>query len=228
MITRHFNRKYAEITMSGSFRFGTIEGYRPADQAQLGRFSDYQEGLQREVFHSRTGIYNIKLDDGVLSDNTIIGFSDPVAIEYRVNDYCSCSSIGDFEKERALLLRSRGNPDIDYYVVYDLRKLLSAIDLTISERSDLAHLTAISRKVEYGQKDRHWRIEEQYTHKEDRDHLAVWLGNAFVKSPDYCHEEEVRILLTDLKEAGGLRSEFSEVILKDERIAEAIVASGAF
>ncbi|WP_221830457.1 hypothetical protein [Paracoccus yeei] len=227
-ITRHFNKNITSITLRGSYRFGTIEGYRPADCAQVGRFSDHQEGIQREIFHSRSGIFNAKIGSATFENVSIDGFENPIAVEYEVNDYCSCSSVGDFSHDRAIMLRERGNPDIDYYSVYDLPKLIEAISEILKEKEDTAHLSVICRAVSYGEKDRHWQVEDRYDHTEQRDHLAVWLGNAFVKSPDYSHEAEIRMLIIDPSKPGQLASGSTYITLNDQRIADAIVDHGSF
>lgn len=227
-ITRHIPRRLLPITLEGSFRFGSIASYRPKDSQLHGRFSDYQEGRQREIFRSHSGIYNVKVEGVNLSDVRISGFENPIVIIYEVNDLCSCSSIGEFSSNRAATLRSRGNGDVNAYVVYDVGRLITAISDILAEHDDTANMGIIVRKVVYGEKDRHWVIQDRYENTQDRDFLAVWLGNVFVKSLDYIHEEEVRIVITDKDRAGQLSDAIDSKIFKDERIAAAIVAHGNF
>ena len=237
-ITRHFNkdayttsdeRSLRDLTLSGSYHFGTISGYRPADNRLVGgRLGDVQEGLQRQVFKSRNGSYNADIDGMNLKDVKIVGFDDPVAIEYRVNDYCSCASIGKFSLERALTLRAKGNEDVNYYAVYDLSKLMTAIQEILLEDTSKRNFKILSRPVLYGQKDRVWDVEAGFQHREARDHLAVWLGTAFVKPSNYMHEEEIRLILLDPERAGNLPDNAGSVSWVDARIAAAIVEHGSF
>lgn len=237
-ITRHFNKdsdttsgetSLGDLILSGSYHFGTISGYRPADNRLVGgRHGDVQEGLQREVFSSRSGIYNANIEGLGLNNVRISGFENPVAIEYRVNDYCSCASIGNFLRKRALTLRDKGNDDINYYAVYDLSKLMAAIQEILLEDSSKQHYKIISRSVSYGQKDRIWEVEHDFHHKEARDHLAVWLGTAFVKPSNYAHEEEIRLILLDPARAGNLPKNTGSVSWVDARIAASIVDHGPF
>lgn len=228
VVTRHIKKDLLESTLRGSFKFGTISRYRPADSAQIGRFSDYQEGLQRNVFRSRDGNYDLHIDGSSFSNVSITGHENPIVFQFEVNEYCSCSSRGGFDPERAQLIRERGNPDLDTYVVYNLEKLISILATIISESKDKRHLKLIAREVEYGAKDRHWEIEGFVSGSLDTDPLNIWLGNIFVKSRDYEHEDELRIILLDPAKAGLLPEEAEHVILNDHRIASAIIDHGHF
>ena len=227
-VTRHFNKDLLARTLSGSFRLGTISQYRPADSSQIGRFSDSQEGLQREVFTNPSGIYSGDLNGNKLENNKIVGFDDPVAIEYIVNDYCSCSSIGKFSEQRAQLIKNRGNSQLSAYAVYDLPKLRQAIEEILSETDFRKHSQTIIKTVHYGAKDRRWDVEGRMSLSNDRDAVSIWLNNAFVKSTDYNHEEEIRLLLVDPKNIGGLAEDTKELILNDPRIADSIIDHGIF
>lgn len=227
-ITRHFNHQHLAGTIAGSFRFGTIAGYRPADTAQAGRLGDIQEGSQREVFSSRSGLYDVDLPGMEISGNQLIGFDSPIVLEYIVNDFCSCASIGPFQTDRAFILRSKGNAELDTFVVYDLEKLTMALDEVFSEDTNLQHLKTISRNVVYGQKDRHWDIEGNVSVRDERDSLAVWLGTTFVKPEAYKHEEELRILAVCPDRPGQLPNDAEPMMLNDPRIADAITEYGHF
>lgn len=227
-ITRHINRKYLQDTIKGSFRFGTIAGYKPADTAQGGRLGDLQEGSQRQVFSSRTGVYNGNFIGANFRDVSIDGFENPIVIEYSVNDYCSCSSINGFRQDRANTLRARGNPDIDTFVVYDLEKLTKALREIFAENSMWQHFEILSREVIYGEKDRHWSVEGEIEITDDRDHLEIWLGTSFVKSTAYEHEEEFRMLVIDPSKAGQLAEDIKHLLIQDPRIAGAIIEHGHF
>ncbi|MFC2967727.1 hypothetical protein [Acidimangrovimonas pyrenivorans] len=228
-VTRHFKEDFIGGALRGYFRFGTIASYRPADMKQIGRFSDAQEGTQQETFRSRTGLYDdVAIGGNRILGTTIVGFDNPIVYEYVVNDYCSCSSSGKFDLARAKLLRERGNDDIGAYAVYDLKKLRQAIEDLILEKAETNDLVLIGRDVVYGSKDRHWEIEERFEYAASKDRLAVWLGTAFVKSKDYMHEEEVRMLLIDPRNAGGLDERAEPLEFEDPRIAAAVIDHGRF
>lgn len=227
-LTRHFNEKWMGATLEGSFRFGSVYSYRGSDTQLQGRFSDYQEGVQSETFRSRTGLYSGHVGGADLQDNIISGYDNPVELRYEANDYCSCSSIGDFDERRALTLRERGNPDINRYVVYDAKKLISTIREMMSESPDFKDCAIFAQKVLYGEKNRHWKVEGFFDDKSQKDFLAIWLEIVFVKSPDYIHEQEVRIVIASLNLAGRLNTECTEYLFNDRRISDSIVQSGSF
>tara|TARA_R110002020_G_scaffold98621_2_gene234594 strand:+ start:14833 stop:15651 length:819 start_codon:yes stop_codon:yes gene_type:complete len=232
VVTRHFSNneenRLLEKTLNGSFKFGTIVGYRPADEAQIGRFSDLQEGLQRDVFRSRDGTYNAEIGGIDISKSSMIGIENPLVHQVEVNEYCSCSSRGSFDLERAKVLRERDNPDLNAYVVYDLVKLLTAIKDIVAESKERENLRIVAREVQYGDKDRSWEIDGRINFGPERDHLDDWLNNIFVKSTEYCPEDELRIILLDPARAGLLSNEERPYILNDDRIASAIIDFGNF
>lgn len=227
-ITRHFCEDLIEVMASGGFKFGTTVQYRPADAAQVGRLSDSQEGLQREVFRNRSGRYAGQIEQTTFTNVNVAGCPDPVVVQYEVNDYCSCSSVGPFSKARALSIKESGNPDISAYVVYDLPLLREAILEVISEEGKLHGFCLMGRKVEYGQKDRNWGIEDGFDIQHQRDHIHVWLETTFIKSIDYQHEDEFRLILLKLDRAGNLPDNTPACIINDPRIAGAIVEQGRF
>lgn len=227
-ITRHVKASILSQTLSGSFKFGTIEGYRPADKGLDGRFGDHQEGIQRDVYRSRNGDYNGELHGMSFFDVRINGFENPVTVQFSVNDYCSCSSRGLFSINRARRIRDNGNPDLGAYAVYDLKKLRLAIQSIVAEKGDTKHLKIISRNVDYGEKDRQWEFDGFLKDKADKDHTAIWLSSIFVKSHSYQHEDELRMILVDPSEAGNLPKTAEAIFLEDARIADAIVDSGTF
>ncbi|WP_156317435.1 DUF2971 domain-containing protein [Cypionkella psychrotolerans] len=228
-ITRHFCLNLLPVVRDGGFKFGTVSQYRPKDKALVGRFSDTREGLQTDVYESSDGLYHIEDGKGGgISGIAIEGADEPVVYEYIANDYCCCSSIGAFDRERASLIRDRGNPDIGAYAVYDLKKLLAAISSYVLETSRLKHLTAIAGKVQYGRKDRRIVIGGHTISNEEADRVNKWLNLMFVKAIDYSHEEELRILLIDPDRPGALAEEVGCEIWSDPRIVESIIDSGEF
>lgn len=227
-ITRHLDRQWLDEARNGYFRFGTIQGYAPKDNAlNTGRFSDFQEGIQISSFASRSGFFRRfeTGDGGGLSNIGVLGGR--VAVEFNVNDFCSCSSIGDFKIDRARVLRGKGNPTLGAYVTYDLRALVRAFEFLIPRSASTKGLEVVGRKIDYGVKDQHWQIEESFKLDGHRDPLAIWMSTAFVKSPAYLHEEEFRMLLVDPKRLGQL-TDAESMEFKHRSITDAIVDTGEF
>jgi hypothetical protein len=225
-ITRHIKRKYLESTLKGNFRFGTLLEYRPKDENLIGRFSDVQEASQKNYYRSRSNVYNYYGSTLSMTDCLFIGYDYGMLIEFFCNDYCSCASRDSFHILRAINLRNLGNPDIGAYVVYDFDLLISAIQQILKEQ--YPQLSIIYKPVIYGKKDRHWHIEDHHADAITKDKIAIWLSTAFVKSVDYSHEEEIRIIIIDRRYPGGLSKEITELIFEDERIASSITDYGYF
>ncbi len=229
-ITRHIDSRWLESARNGYFRFGTIKGYAPKDKAlNVGRFSDYQEGVQLSTYRTRSGFFHDFQTGagGGLKNIGVIGAEHPVVVEFSVNDFCSCSSVGKFDIERARTLRAKGNPTLGAYVSYDLQALVRALEFLITRNASTRGYAVIGRTIEYGSKDKHWQIEERFRLDKHRDPIAIWLSTAFIKSPAYQHEEEYRLLLIDPRKPGQL--EGREMIeFKHGSIVDAIVDMGEF
>lgn len=228
-ITRHFPLKYLDATLSGSLRFGTTLGYRGSDTSQIGRFSDPQEATQWIALHAPNNVYDyLKVGEGTISNVGFSGFDTPVAVEFQINDFTSCSSRGEFSLPRAQKLRERGNEDINAFAVYDLAALVRAISDIISESDSYSDLMLIGRVVHYGAKD--WHVLVNSFHKLDTGSagVAIWAAGTFVKPIDYEHEDEVRLVLAKRRAIGRLDESIKSLTLFDRRIADAIVDSGQF
>lgn len=229
-ITRHMNEEHLASALAGNFRFGTLARYKGKDmQLNVGRFSDPQEGRQRNAFESRKGYFkNAEFGTNVHLDIHVSGFEASVLVEFQINEYCSCSSMGEYNRDRANEIRDNGNPKLGAYATYDLKKLRHALDETIAERTSLAGHALVGREVLYGEKDRRWMVEDHFELQKHRDPLAIWMGTAFVKSQAYEHENEFRLLLINPKAVGSLDTTADYLVLEDPRIAAAITASGTF
>ncbi|RVG30688.1 DUF2971 domain-containing protein [Sinorhizobium meliloti] len=230
-ITRHMDERHLNSALAGYFQFGTLARYRGSDmQLNVGRFSDLQEGTQRNAFESRNGYFkNAEFGSNIRLDGIhISGFEASVLVEFQINDYCSCSSMGEYNAARADEIRDNGNPELGAYATYDLKKLRLALDEIVTERTSLAGHVLVGREVLYGEKDRRWMIEDYFELKKHRDPLAIWMGTAFVKSQAYEHENEFRLLLINPKAVGSLDTTADYLPLEDPRIAAAITASGTF
>lgn len=229
-ITRHIDLQWLESARNGYFRFGTIKGYAPNDKAlNTGRFSDYQEGVQLSTYRTRSGFFRDFQTGagGGLRNVEIIGAEYPMAVEFSVNDLCSCSSVGQFDIERARTLRDKGNPTLGAYVTYDLQALTRALEFLITRNVSTRGYAVIGRTIEYGSKDRHWQIEESFSLAGHRDPIAIWLSTAFIKSPAYQHEEEYRLLLIDPRKPGQLEGQ-EMMAFQHGSIVNAIIDTGEF
>lgn len=234
-IVRHFKDELddgsslLDLALGGSFKLGTISEYKASDNALVGRFSDTEEGLQKVAFHSDSNNYSLKIGGCSLKDNYVsLGGVPGVINTYFSNDYCSCSSCGDFDLKRANLIRERGNSDLNAFVVYDLTKLLNAIGFCIVNDRSRDGLMPIVRKVDYGQKNRRLFLKGSSMIEFDRNQLKVWLDLTFTKSPDYIIEDELRIVLVDPKNVGRLAQSVQPWILNSPKISDAILESGRF
>lgn len=226
-ITKHLDAKYLESAVNGYFQFGTIEEYRATERIP-GRFGDMEEGSQWDVLKSPDGNFDNVRIDGLKIGSFSSNVENPIVVSVVVNDYCSCASLGNFDAQRSDTLKAKGNDKLGAFVTYDLAKLKGALREIIAETPETAHYRLFGRVVDYSQKDRHWMIEGQFEHNDERSPIATWLSTAFVKNPAYEHEEEFRILIIDPAHAGGLHKETKARIFEDKRIANSIVASGVF
>lgn len=228
-VTRHFPKQFLQSNVKGYYSFGTIEGYRPADNNLNGRFGDLQEGIQLENFHRPDHVYeDVKIAGTRFTNVAVFGDGPQIGLQYSVNDYCSCASRGSFSLDRAERLRNNGNEDIGAYVVYDLPRLKLALQEVLFEIREYSNLLVMTKSVRYGDKDLTWPIDGIYVHAETREPLQIWLDAAFTKSTAYQHEEELRILAIRLDSIGALPTGSGGITLNDPRIAATIVAQGEF
>ncbi|MCE8419637.1 hypothetical protein LZ190_13085 [Rhodovulum sulfidophilum] len=217
----------------GYFQFGTLVKYRAKEGAITGRLGDHQESRIQEIFNSRSGFFERASLGGLEIANTLIFETEKqVVVETIVNDFCSCSSIGEFSLDRGTVLRDQEtDPDKKpgAYVTYHLPTLKLALENTLSQSPDVSGCTLLGRKVEYGEKDRSWEIEQQFSYQPDRDAMAIWLSIAFIKSPNFKHEQEYRLLLIDPSGPGGLADDTRAYVIDESSdIAASIVASGTY
>lgn len=230
-ITRHFEERFLSSARAGYFQFGSLVKYRAKEGAISGRLGDHQESRVQEIFNSRSNFFeNARLEGIEIINTSISNTEKQLVMETVVNDYCSCSSIGEFSLERGQRLRDHEtdpNKKPGAFVTYDLLKLRLALEGEISKSPDVSALRLVGRKVEYGEKDRSWEVEQRFSYTADRDAMAIWLSIAFVKSRTFEHEEEYRLLLLDPSGPGGLADDSKPYVINESSaIAAAIVASG--
>lgn len=232
-ITRHIEERFLASARTGYFQFGTLVNYRAKEGAVAGRLGDHQESRVQEIFNSRSDFFEKASLQGVeITSTSISNTEQQIVVETIVNDYCSCSSIGEFCQERARNLRDHEiEPDKKpgAYVTYHLPTLKLALKSVFSNSPDLSAFTLLGRKMDYGEKDRTWEVEERFRYQRDRDATAIWLSIAFIKSTTFAHENEYRLLLLDPSGPGGLADNMeNHVIHESSAIAASIVASGTF
>ncbi len=232
-ITRHIEERFLSSALSGYFQFGSLVKYRAKEGAIAGRLGDHQESRIREIFNSRSNFFEHANLDGVeIINGSISDTEDQIVVETVVNDYCSCSSIGEFSLERGIRLRDcEIDPDRKpgAFVTYHLPTLKLALGGLFSQSPEVSELTLLGRKVEYGEKDRRWEVEQNFSYRRNRDAMAIWLSISFVKSPTFRHEEEYRLMLLDRSGPGGLSDDIGRhVIEESSAIAASIVASGTY
>lgn len=228
-ITRHFSSDALDEVKEGSFLLGTVVLYKATEKNLAGRFGDTSESIQRDIFKSIDDTYSIDIGEHAGIYNVgIEGADDPLVIEYKSNTYCCCSSIGNFDLARAIKIRENGNPDINAYVVYDLDKLMQALQITTSKRNDLNISCIMSRPVHYAQKDRRIEVLGHIDTRKEHKRIEKWLSLIFMKPGVFSHEEEIRIVAFDRTKPGSLPDDASRVFLKDRTIAECIVSTGHF
>lgn len=220
-LTRIFNAKYLESSLSGYFRFGMLASYRNAEG--IGRFSDKEEGLRSRGFRNRSGenitIPEFGLYNVLLSDN---GGPD-LQIDTSVNVPVACLSIGGCSLQRSHGFM-QGNPDLveAAFVEYDSRTLVDALsyELACDEWfSDIGGKSGmVGLPVQYEQ-----RLTEEDLHTPKSFDIsmndvtrAIWN-----KPSDFSAEEEYRLaLFATNKTNTGI------TIPKSTLIENAIVGSG--
>ena len=123
-------------------------------------------------------------------------------------------------------MRERGNPDIAAYAVYDFELLRTAVEEALLEKDSTRHLRLIARKVRYDHKDIDLLIEKGFVLDDHFYPILNWVESVFVKSPNYLHEEEVRLLVVDPNNLGNLDDNITELTIGSDRIAGSIVFHG--
>ncbi|WP_247996820.1 hypothetical protein [Brucella tritici] len=229
-ITRHLDEEGYQHSLDGSFLFDTLTHYRGKEGGfSEGRFTDYQEGVQRDIYNAAGGTIDHLTVDGLdIQSSHVYGGGDQVAVRTLANAYCSCSSVGEFDEDRARVLRTKGNEDLRFYVTYDVSRLKAVLKAILPDTDQLRSQAVIGRRVEYGEKDRRrWYISKHHE-VEIKSPLGHFLALAFTKSERFSHEQEFRILLIDPTSVGRLIDTAGRVILNDKRFSECIVSHNKF
>ncbi len=229
IITRYIESEYLDDAVQGYFRFGTTGGYRAKEEKSVGRFGDLSEGRLNQIFNTPTGYHSsITISGRELSNNFASPNMDQIVYEERVNDFCSCSTIGKFEKNRAMIFKEKGNPQLGAFVSYDLSRLSKALKSVVSHQEKTQGFGILLKKIEYGWKDLQWDIPEEFVYESAVPEIEKWLSISFIKPLSFQHEEELRILLVNPKKPGQMDETTRPLELRSELIAEAIVDYGCF
>ena len=222
-ITRYITG-YLEAGLGGQLFIRPLAKHRATEEGILGRLGDHREGLTADAVTSTPGSFEALKIGGLKARN--VEFRGSVALEYEVNDYCLCASIGRFSDEQLQGLRSNGNDDIVAFITYDAKKLISAIDDLAQAGLANGVRQVIAKAVTYDVRDTHLEVPPEYDHEDKRKPFETWLATAFVKPPGFVHENEFRILLTDPRAPGALPEETEPLFLESPGIRDSIVESG--
>lgn len=229
VITRHLDPKYLPSAIGGYFRFGTTGGYRAQENLQEGRFSDVSEGRLRQSFRRQDGHFaDVQIGKIIIRDSFFDPSMDQVVYDETFNDFCNCSSVGEFDEGRAEVIRSKGNEDLGAFVSYDLQKLIFALAVALHANQDAMESGLLVRPIKYGQKDSEWEIPRRFRAKASAAEIDRWLSASFVKPDLFDHEAELRILLIDPSKPGGLADTARPLEVMHSMIAKAIVRHGHF
>lgn len=227
-VTRHFNSSYYESVRSGEIRFGTIYKYRKQEEVFAHRFCDDAEGTQSSAFYSSDGTLSGRIHTTHFKDNIFHGLQQHVVVEYYANEYCLCASNDVFSRTRAERFREGGNSDINAYAVYDLRKLKHIILNELNMHIHKENICMISRKICYKEKNSLTTVLGHVNSWGKDVELKAWNDVLFTKPSRYRHEDEVRIILTDVSRIGNLYVGSDYLSIADKRIADTIVDMGEF
>ena len=243
LVTKYFDDKDKlngfKSSLIGSFKFGTLQGYKPQedelseenskDSSLDGRFGDREEGATSDIYKSNTNEIN-EISFRNVSIGGIKSTNSQLEIEYLANDFCACLSKGDYSKEQARALQVNGNPRICAYIVYSLPDLIYAVQATAKELDKTKSHSVLCRGVEYRSKNQHWDVTEGFQLASNRDQIDYWLDAAFVKDQhSFQHENETRLLLVNPSRPSSLRMHTPSLYLgPDIRIARCILRYGTF
>jgi hypothetical protein len=229
-VTRHIEAKYYDAALKGYFRIGTLYGYRASETAAKGRLGDHEESRQEDTINAENGKFKAaKIAQNELRDCEFDNVERQIVIETSVNDYCSCSSIGEFNSERLQALKdSEQDPakKPEAYVTYHLPTLRSALKAYVECQEGLGAYELYGSPVEYGQKDRQFQANGAFQYHPGSDPVETWFTISFLKSPDFSREEEYRLLLIDPQKPGSLPVATDVIVIPESpAIAEAIHSS---
>lgn len=188
------------------------------------------EGRLSAGYFSPDGTYRLVTPTSVVNNVFIRNVPpgvNPLQIDYQFNDRCLCASLGPFRNDRAQILRQKGNPDLDSYVVYDLKKLHAAFLHRV--RTIYGRQQAVfGQEVTYGERNTRLPLSAKGPNWVGPAGLEQWLRTAFTKPVDFSHEEEYRLLWTNAAKLGALGEHEQPISITSPQIAAAIVTMGKF
>ncbi|MFC7064990.1 hypothetical protein [Brucella rhizosphaerae] len=228
-VTKHLDRQGYEGSLNGSFLFKCLSIFRSAEEKStvIDRFSDEQEGRNKKTINSKTNVFE-NIDIGGLNVNGVkmIGLNEQISQYLYADAYCACLSRNEFKQHRLDTFRQNGNKDLEYFVTYDLHKLLIALDAVVQESGLWQSHLALSRPVVYSVKDSIQMVESSAKYFDSENAISAFLKIAFVKDTKFSHEDEYRILMASPSSLGKLAGQTQSHIFRDQRIADAIVSHG--
>lgn len=229
--TRHINADHIlgnrntlkDETLDGSYKIGTLEEYGSnIANIQDSRLNDRLEGKTTTIVDSQLNQYYGKIGSHRISQLKIVGAESPIKHEVIMNEYCTCLSKGTYNKQRAESLISSGN-DINYYFVYDLKKLINAIKNEL-ENNKFYFDTYIYRLIKYDKAV--IKLNNEELNIPIKNNIETWNSTIFTKSSNFKLEEEVRLIPTNRSQLGKLPKNSKPIILKSDEIKNSIIDHG--
>lgn len=191
--TRFVPAEWAQATVDGHLRFGTLSEYRRAERGGEDRLSDSEEGVSefRSVGPAvqLDGMWNgIHLENVKISGATVANFISRQEVESRV----FCATRGDYARGRHLKMLGR-NPSLTHFVIFDTRLFADAVGKvceSVLPRAPHAWTIGVAEYVESRTTlDRSLAPRSPDEHREMR--------NALLRKPArFRHEHEIRFAIS--------------------------------
>ena len=148
--------------MAGSFKFGTLAGYRGFEKD--GRFSDEFEGLYSYEYFNRGDLLDARIGTNVFKGNRLSPGSFCFQDRREFNCWVSCFFDGPFDARAQHIFRFggwveggprySGDHRLTCWVTYDGDKLYSAFECLLPRRVRNPELKFLRGAVSYGSKSR--------------------------------------------------------------------------
>jgi hypothetical protein len=210
IITKYFNtEKNVKDYQSGSFKLGTLGGYRNQEGAEniFERMSDKGEGISERIYGGSSGQIDRMISGAMVFEQmSWSNCGDGISLVDEVNDYVFCASIGSYDREhhsRILFgnesVGYKGNPDLDAYAEIDLEIFLRGLRSWLTQSGNISAnrewmpRLVYAKPVTYG---------DRITRRDIPDSLSVnhqideelYFSAVFNKPSRFQTEREVRVV----------------------------------
>ena len=238
LLTKHVTQSGYEKALAGSFGFGTTAYFRENHEKGF-LMSDGGEGVVTENLVAGAG-ETTSIDGFSFSNGTsFVGctFENPLDMDIvpfrsrrELNDYVACFCPGGFSRERAAKFQKHGNDDYIRYVVYDTRKLLTAVggQLKVNgfcRRGLKSSDVFFGRPITYGDRSGYKRSVNGKISGTVSNDDEGWLRTTFVKPSNFEYEEEFRLVFMH-GAPGALPENTGYLEVASRAISSAIVDNG--